>query len=356
MKILHITTHFSPFIGGLENLVFDLAREQAKRHDVSVLTLKYDESLPDFEIKHGIKIYRYPAFTILKHRYLWPKFGFSQQIAKIDPNVIITHTRFFATSYFGQKLKGSWKKIHVEHGHNFVRSKNLIIKVGAWMFDVLFGKKVFHNTAQIVVLSELGKSFVEKFLINRKIKSFPQKIHIIENGVMIPDFLQQPPQKNNALFFGRMIKEKGLDEVIYAAKQNPAWQFSLYGIGNLPSDLPKNVFYGGAVLPEKIPSIIQSADLVILPSWSEGASLAVLESAANGRPILATPVGQNEKIISSDFLVPVRDKQALSDKIKFLTDKFDLLQEEGKKIQNVVEEKYSFSKMVQEYEKVLRSK
>ncbi len=356
MKILHVTTHFYPFVGGLENLVLDITTEQAKKHEVIILTLKHQSDLPDYEELNGVKIYRHPAISLIKNRYLWPKFGFQKQIQSINPDVLFTHTRFFATSYFGQTTVGNWRKIHVEHGHNFVQSKNILIKNGAWLFDQSLGRKVMHKASAVVVLSRRGQVFVENFLKKSGQDSFQQRIKIIQNGTRNVQLLQSPPRSNKAIFFGRLIPEKGISEILYAAQKNPQWQFDFYGEGAIPEKFPDNVKFNGLIAPDKISAKIQTADLVVLPSWSEGASLAVLEAAANKRPILATPVGQNEKIISPEFLVPVRDEDALSVKISSLTNQFDELEIEGAKVQKVVQENYSFEKMIAQYEALLETK
>jgi glycosyltransferase involved in cell wall biosynthesis len=61
-------------------------------------------------------------------------------------------------------------------------------------------------------------------------------------------------------------------------------------------------------------ALYASSDLVVLPSWREGLSRALIEAAAMERPIITTDVPGCRDVIdhgSSGLLVPVRDAGAL---------------------------------------------
>ena len=348
MKILHITTHFFPFIGGLENIVLQLAQNQTKKNEVFVLTLQYDKNLSKTETKNKIKIFRHPAFEILKNRYTWPRCKFSKNISCIDPEIVFTHTRFFVTSFLAGRwaIKNKKKWIHVEHGANRVQTKNFLLKIFAEFLDFLFGRWVLKNADQIVVLSEKGKNFV------RKLGANPQKIKIIPNGVKINKTLKPLPKKNKALFFGRMIREKGILEILQAAQKCPDWDFELIGEGPLfQKKILPNVIWTPVMSHDQIKKKINESDLILNPSHSEGFSLTIIESAACGRPILATDCGVAKKIISPKFLI--KNSFELIKKIKWLKNNYDILEAEGKKNWNIVKEKFSLEKMEKEYEKLL---
>lgn len=59
-------------------------------------------------------------------------------------------------------------------------------------------------------------------------------------------------------------------------------------------------------------------DLFVLPSLSEGLSMAILEAMMAGKPVIATRVGGNPELVIDEetgFLVPPRDSQALADRL-----------------------------------------
>ncbi len=78
MKILMLAPLFPPHIGGVEKHVKRLSEELIKKgHEVTVVTKKHDQCLPDFEELSKIKVYRFPKmrlpkvwFWIYKHRNL----------------------------------------------------------------------------------------------------------------------------------------------------------------------------------------------------------------------------------------------------------------------------------------------
>ena len=333
-QILHVVTHFSPFIGGLENLVKQLGEAQTKNFAVTVLTLQYDKSLPREELIEGIKVIRFPAFNLIKGRYSFPCFGFSKQIKRLSPDLIFTHTRFFQTSFLAgrvaQKLGIKW--IHVEHGQNLVRSANFFIKNVAYLFDVFFGKWIFKKADKIVVLSEKAKQFVctQGALL--------QNVVLIKNGVKIPQKILPLPRKNKALFLGRKIQEKGYLEVMEAAKKCPNWDFEFI------SDLD----------PVLVSDKIQSFDLVVLPSYSEGSSLVTLEAAANRRSVLATDVGNNAEIVLPEFLIKIKDVNSLVEKLNWLENNFEVLATEGEKNYKKVVKSFHFDRMVDAYEVLIK--
>jgi glycosyltransferase involved in cell wall biosynthesis len=355
MKICHITTHFWPFLGGLENMVRRLAENQSRKNTVSILTLKHEKNLPNTETKKGVFVQRVESFEVIKDRYRWPQKGFSKALESQNPMVVFTHTRFFITSFLAgrwiRKNKKKIKWIHVEHGQNFVRSENPSIVFLAWLFDQVFGRWVLCSADQVVVLGKKGRDFVQKLAPTQK------NITIIPNGVEIPKKIIPIPQKNKALFFGRMIREKGVQEILEAARlareKKSKWEFELIGAGPMfEKELAPNITWTPALDTEPLQKKIQDCDLVLMPSWSEGHALTTLEAGALGRAILGTAVGENSRIISPDFLVPVGSPRGLFKKLRLLEDNFRTLEQAGRSNRKKVEQHFSAPMLYAAYEKL----
>jgi glycosyltransferase involved in cell wall biosynthesis len=92
------------------------------------------------------------------------------------------------------------------------------------------------------------------------------------------------------LFVGRYVRKKGLHilESLASRFSEPLWVF----VGSGPEDPShwrrENVLVLGRVEHDRLPSIYQAADLLILPSSGEGFPLVVQEALACGLGVLST--------------------------------------------------------------------
>ena len=76
MKILFVLTYYRPHISGLTIYVERLARALAERgHSVTVLTSRYDRSLPRQELIEGVRVVRAPVILRVSKGVIMPGFG-----------------------------------------------------------------------------------------------------------------------------------------------------------------------------------------------------------------------------------------------------------------------------------------
>jgi glycosyltransferase involved in cell wall biosynthesis len=76
-----------------------------------------------------------------------------------------------------------------------------------------------------------------------------------------------------------------------------------------------NYEYLGLIDAEKKKQIFQECNFFVLPSYSEGFSMSILEALSMGKPVVCTPVGAMKEIIhdgENGFLVAPGDIEALS--------------------------------------------
>jgi glycosyltransferase involved in cell wall biosynthesis len=104
-----------------------------------------------------------------------------------------------------------------------------------------------------------------------------------------------------------------------------------------------------------VPVLLAASDVFVLPSLSEGLSIAILEAMAAGRPVVATRVGGNPELVlhgQTGVLVPPADPPALaSAMVGVLTDPeaSRRLGEEGRRL---VTDRFGIDAMVKQYEAI----
>ncbi|GAB3805684.1 glycosyltransferase family 4 protein [Virgibacillus kimchii] len=176
--------------------------------------------------------------------------------------------------------------------------------------------------------------FIENKIINGKTRLIPG------SGVNLKEhkFEEYPPNDKEIifLFIGRMMKDKGIEELMQAArivkKNYPNVQFDL--IGDIEEDYQEKLdecqrlniinYYGKQ---RDVHSYIRKSHATILPSYHEGLSNVLLETASSGRPILATKIpGCIETFIEgeSGYSFDVKDVESLVNVIiKFIKLPYD---------------------------------
>ena len=106
-------------------------------------------------------------------------------------------------------------------------------------------------------------------------------------------------------------------------------------------------------LRQDIPRILAVLDVFVLPSLSEGLSMAILEAMIAGKPVVATQVGGNPELVldgETGFLVPPRDSQALASSIVTLLTNRERAVQFAEKGKRRAEGQFSLRTMVRAYQ------
>ena len=154
------------------------------------------------------------------------------------------------------------------------------------------------------------------------------KISVIPYGAPIDYFTPQPKPDNifRVIFAGRSTPRKGVHYLLQAWKELklPDSELVLVG-GNL---MPSEWFSSYQDICRHIPSVphfklnsyYSSANVLVFPSLVEGFGLVLTEAMACGIPIITTPNTAGPDLITDGvegFIIPIRDVEALKEKLEW---------------------------------------
>jgi glycosyltransferase involved in cell wall biosynthesis len=134
------------------------------------------------------------------------------------------------------------------------------------------------------------------------------EVRVVPVGVTVPDVTVEPDEPARLLFVGRLAEEKGILELLDAARDLP---LLVVGDGPLRDRVPGAL---GFVPPAELPGYLDRAAAVVCPSRREGYGVVARQAMAHARPVVATAVGGLAEAVvdgKTGLLVPPGDVPAL---------------------------------------------
>ena len=187
------------------------------------------------------------------------------------------------------------------------------------------------NKAKKIFFENVGN---RDTLVNDGIVRLEQTVVLAGAGVNLSEFEATPyPEErdeNNFLFIGRIMKEKGVDEYFSAIRKlrqdYPHTTFDFIGwyednYEQQVREMEKEGLIRFHGFQADVKPFIRNANCVVHPSWHEGMSNTLLESAAMCRPLITTDIHGCKEAVEegvNGWLVPLRDEEALYQAMKKL--------------------------------------
>ncbi len=334
LNILFVLENYYPMFGGAETVFINLCEGLAKKgHEVSVVVQK----LPDtksYEVRNKVKIYRVNSYS----RYFYP-FVAVPLVWRLSKNADIIHT----TTYTG--AGPAWLAAKL-------RRKPIIITIlevlgKKWNFTLPWPSSLFHRILEWTII-KLGydkysciSESTQKDLIKYVKK---EKTQVIYNGF---DWQFWDPKKYDGkeirrklalddnyvvFFYGRPGFSKGFEflvkampkivEKIHDARllalvtQDKQYQKRFKKIMKIVKDLkiePLCNILSSAPIKE-LPNHVAAADVVVVPSLTEGFGYTTLESCAMGKPVVASNVGSIPEVVFGKYvLVEAKNPDAIAE-------------------------------------------
>lgn len=228
-----------------------------------------------------------------------------------------------------------------------------------------FVRYVLNKSATIIVLSE---SWLESM---RTIASIP-------DVVVLPNPGPSPPAAGEAmsrdtstiLFLGRVCEEKGIFVLMEAfakvLEEFPQAQLMCAGDGELRElaelarelNINDRVEMLGWVDEKQRTELLLTSSIFVLPSFTEGLPMSILEAMSASLPVIATPVGGIPDVIRNEetgILVPVSDVISLSAAICRLLGDSALRESIGRRAQAEFKMRFDLDVVIPQLESIYRN-
>jgi len=355
--ILFITDSFHPATGGVERVCLCLGEALVKLGlRVTVLTRAVPTAPPQ-EMILGMHIIRYRVgmrftpYIYLTHA-ISSLFKTWRLLQNDKPDLIHMHLALASqgplSAAAGKEIPivasfyGPWHKEFLAESQEMMSERGPIFKsyLKAQMAaQKLMQKRMLRRADRIVVLSDFSRGEAEKIApgSESKIVKIPGGIDPTLFKLKVPGGIKEkygfPKNAPLLVTVRRLVKRMGVDMLIgaLALVRERGSQAHLLIAGKGPerkaleqmaaeNNLSEQVRFIGFVSDKDLPNIYQGADLMVVPTRSqENFGLPILEAAACGLPVAATPVGsipELMQIVSSPFISSRTDAVSLAETIE----------------------------------------
>ncbi len=318
MKLVALTSYASRRAGGLFNSVRRLLQTQAERsgNAVSVLSVTDEFTLADLAAWRPLVPETYPARGPASLRYA-PKLR--ERLAALNPDLV----RVDGIWDYPSAVAGSWSRRTRRPG--IVAPRGMLDEwaLRQWRVKKLVLGRLYEHAhlrgaACIHALCEPELRACRAFGLRNPVAVIPNGIDLPSRDSCTPLRLPEAEGRKVLLYLGRLHPKKGLPNLLSAwaslgLPKAPPWVLAIAGwdqdgheaqlhrqateLGlawttavakKTPAAEPSVVFLGPRFEADKDAAYAR-ADAFILPSFSEGLPMVVLEAWAHAKPVLMTP-------------------------------------------------------------------
>lgn len=382
MKVLHVVHSLIPEAGGNAKVVAELTENLAKRGiTTSIFTtiMEKDEQENLFQPK-GVGLFvSQQSFLARGWPYYSPelKKNIMKEMSKFD--IIHIHDIWHYPCYAAYRIAKRADKPYIITTQGTLEPWALKYKgLRKRIYMSLVQKRILQEAASIHALTDEETKHIRAIGIENTIIKIP-------NGIDPQEFQNLPPRKDLdrlfpglqgkrvILFLGRIHPIKGLDllaktfgkiarerddvRLLIAGPNKEGYQAHIEKMLQTEGVLDKVIFTGMINGYEKM-AVLNGADIFILPSYSEGFSIAVLEAMICGLPVIITSqcCFPEVEISKAGFIIEPDTYQLANSLSKLLNDP-ELCKVMGENGRELVLEKFTIDKianqMINLYENIM---
>jgi glycosyltransferase involved in cell wall biosynthesis len=356
VNILHV---FRAPVGGLFRHVLDLSRAQAERgHRVGLIAdsntggTRAEDALAKLAPVLALGVTRFPMGRQIGPGDARTLMQVMRRIARAKADIVHGHGAKGGAYARVALNTGRSLRVYTPHG-------------GSLLFghDTLAGK--FYLTTEWLMMPRgdlyLFESTFSSDMFRRKIGEPGTQVQIVHNGVSREEFepVIAKPDATDLVFMGELRLLKGIDVLIDAiallTRSGRSPTATLVGDGADRSTLQAQIDRLGLSAAIRLTAAMPARQaqalgrIMVVPSRIESFPYVVLESAAAGKPLIATRVGGIPEIYGplADRLVPADNADALAGAIALALDQPSAAAEAARKLRERVAAQFSIDTMVE---------
>lgn len=317
-------------IGGREHHIHFLAKalHENSGYRVTVVAASDEASVKRECIENSYTLLRLPSYKVVVSRnprqiyHIIPRFKTYLQELRCDLFHLFEYGSYVTSKAANYARKNNIPYFFTIYGYQM---KGWMRNGFKKIYDVIFGRRLFHAADAIVcvsdqqyreVLAMAGENIKRKLFVHENSISFDYHRDCNESDFKEADALYKLDENKQGvtlLTVARLLPRKGIETLLHALKRIRTVyklpELSLFIIGPdhgnrrelqkliFKLGLVRNVHLCGAVQYKHMPYFYEKADIFVLPSLYEGTPLVILEAMAHNLPIVATRLPGIMKVV-----------------------------------------------------------
>ncbi len=368
LRIAQVCPYFHPHVGGVESHVLELSRELQRRgHEVAVVTSNSNGAAPREEYL-GIPVVRVKPLVTWFASPVAP--GITRALGVLPHDVVHAHSPPPLSSYYASRAtRRSGKPIVVTY-HCDLELPRAVGILATALYRRTLEATTLARAARVIVTSRTYAA-TSRTAWRQNPQVIPMAVDArwfnpkVEPGDVRTRYGLGPGPM--VLFVGRLVRHKGIENFLEAARLVPEAQWVVVGDGPWRRRLgdyaqavgASNVRFLGRVPQGDLPRIYATSELLVLPSVSrlEAFGTVALEAMASGRPVVLSDIPGVREVITHDtegLLFEPLNAEDLGRKVRALLEDEEKRRHMGAEGRHKVEEIYSMERVAAQVEQVYR--
>jgi glycosyltransferase involved in cell wall biosynthesis len=348
MRILTTLTYYRPHYSGLTIYAERLARALTRRgHQVTVLTSRYDRSLPAREVRDGVQVIRPHVLMHVSKGVLMPSMWYWAWVNIRRADVVHLHLPQLDASYIALISRLLHKPVVLTYHCDLLLPKGFIHAIANQVSHL--ANRMSLSLSNEVVVNTLDYARESAFLRHylSKIRAIPTPVELAsptqDDLQSLKEKARLEPGQRVIGMVARLAAEKGVEYLVEAMpeilKRHP--QARVLHVGQYQNVLGEEEYaaklkpriealddhwtFMGILPAAELAAFYQLCDVTVLPSTNSTESFGIVqvESMASGTPVVASNIpGVREpvKITGMGRLIPPADAHSLAQGINEVLD------------------------------------